>query len=225
MNNLLISFLYLIFTFTVTLILFIKYGKFGLYSWMCLLVIICNIQTMKLSEIFGLTISLGNISYGALFLTTDIISEKYGRNSATEATNLSFVFMILFTILMYLFLQYTPSNSDFSQNAFETIFNFIPRITLGSSTAYCFSQRYDAYLYETFKKKYNKVWISNNVSTLISQVLDTTIFALIAFVGTMKLNEIISLMITMIIFKWIIAIIDTPFMLITTKIKNIKELE
>ena len=86
---------------------------------MCLLVVICNIQTIKLSEIFGLTISLGNISYGALFLTTDIISEKYGRSSATEATNLSFVFMILFTILMYLFLQYTPCNSDFSQNAFK----------------------------------------------------------------------------------------------------------
>ena len=75
------------------------------------------------------------------------------------------------------------------------------------------------------KKKYNKVWISNNVSTIISQVLDTTIFVLIAFVGTMKLNDIISLMITMIIFKWIIAILDTPFMLITTKIKNNKGLE
>lgn len=168
---------------------------------------------------------LGNISYGALFLTTDIISEKYGRSSATEATNLSFVFMILFTILMHLFLQYTPCNSDFSQNAFETIFSFIPRITLGSLTAYCFSQRCDAYLYEKLKKKYNKVWISNNVSTIISQVLDTTIFVLIAFVGTMKLNEIISLMITMIIFKWIIAILDTPFMMITTKIKNNMELE
>ena len=190
MNNLFVSLLYLIISFSATLVIYKRFGKFGLYSWMCLLVVICNIQTIKLSEIFGLTISLGNISYGALFLTTDIISEKYGRSSATEATNLSFVFMILFTILMYLFLQYTPCNSDFSQNAFETIFSFIPRITLGSLTAYCFSQRCDAYLYEKLKKKYNKVWISNNVSTIISQVLDTTIFVLIAFVGTMKLNEI-----------------------------------
>ena len=168
MNNLFVSLLYLIISFSATLVIYKRFGKFGLYSWMCLLVVICNIQTIKLSEIFGLTISLGNISYGALFLTTDIISEKYGRSSATKATNLSFVFMILFTILMYLFLQYTPCNSDFSQNAFETIFSFIPRITLGSLTAYCFSQRCDAYLYEKLKKKYNKVWISNNVSTIIS---------------------------------------------------------
>lgn len=148
---------------------------------MCLLVVICNIQTIKLSEIFVLTISLENISYGALFLITDIISEKYDRNSVTTATNLSFVYMILFTILMYMFLQYIPCSSDFSQEAFVTIFDFIPCITLGSLTAYYLSQRCSAYLYEKLKKKYNNVWISNNVNTIISQVLDITIFVLIAF--------------------------------------------
>ena len=71
---------------------------------MCLLVVICNIQIIILSKIFELTILLGNISYGVLFLTTDIISEKYGRNSVNTATNLSFVYMILITILMYMFL-------------------------------------------------------------------------------------------------------------------------
>lgn len=192
---------------------------------MCLLVIICNIQTIKLSEIFGFTISLGNISYGALFLTTDIISENYGKDSANNATNLSTIFMILFAILMYIFLQYKPCSSDFSQSAFETIFNFIPRITLGSLLAYYFSQRCDAYIYNYLKNKYKKVWISNNISTIISQILDTIIFVLIAFIGTTELNDIISLMITMIVLKWIIAILDTPFMLLATKIKNAKELE
>ena len=73
MNNLFVSLLYLIISFSATLVIYKRFGKLGLYSWMCLLVVICNIQTIKLSEIFGLTISLGNISYGALFLTTDII--------------------------------------------------------------------------------------------------------------------------------------------------------
>ena len=75
MNNLLISIIYLILSFSLTLFIYNKYGKYGLYSWICVLVIICNIQTIKLADIFGLTISLGNISYGALFLSTDILSE------------------------------------------------------------------------------------------------------------------------------------------------------
>ena len=77
MENIIISAIYLILSFAITIFCYKKYGKYGLYIWMSVLVIICNIQTTKISELFGLTISLGNISYGALFLTTDILTEKY----------------------------------------------------------------------------------------------------------------------------------------------------
>ena len=91
MVNILISAIYLIISFTLTLLCYKNYGKFGLYIWMCLLVIISNIQTIKLSEILGLTVSLGNISYGALFLTTDILNEKYEKKSANTSIKLSFM--------------------------------------------------------------------------------------------------------------------------------------
>ena len=70
------------------------------------------------------------------------------------------------------------------------------------------------------KKKYNKVWISNNVSTFISQTIDTLLFVLLSFIGIMNTNDIIQMIITMLLFKWGIALFDTPFMLLTTKIKN-----
>ena len=178
-----------------------------------------------MSEIFGFTISLGNISYGAIFLTTDILSEKYGKDSTNNAIKLSFIFMIVFAILMYTFLHYKPSQSDFSQDALMTIFNYIPRITFGSLLAYYFSQNIDALLYSKLKHKYNKVWISNNVSTFISQAIDTLIFVSISFFGVLSFKEIIDLMITMLILKWIIAILDTPFMIIVSIINNNKELE
>ena len=70
------------------------------------------------------------------------------------------------------------------------------------------------------KKKYNKVWISNNVSTFISQTIDTLFFVLLSFIGIMNTTDIIQMIITMLLFKWGIALLDTPFMLLTTKIKN-----
>ena len=225
MNNIIISIIYLILSFIVTVLCYKKFGKFGLYIWMSVLIIMCNIQTIKIAEIFGFTISMGNISYGAIFLTTDILSEKYGKEFSIKATKISFISMVLFAIFMYLFIYYTPSEVDFSQEALVTIFNYIPRITVGSLLAYYISQRTDAYIYDKLKWKYNKVWISNNVSTFISQVLDTLIFVNIAFIGTMNLREMSQLIITMIIFKWIIAILDTPFMIFITKIKNNQELE
>ena len=224
MENIIISAIYLILSFAVTIFCYKKYGKYGLYIWMSVLVIICNIQTTKISELFGLTISLGNISYGALFLTTDILTEKYGKNSTYNATKISFITMAIFALLMYIFLQYRPSKIDFSQDALVTIFSYVPRVTVGSLLAYYISQRCDAFLYSKLKAKYNKVWISNNVSTMISQILDTLIFVTIAFVGIMNYTEIIDLIITMILFKWVIALLDTPFMILVTKIKDNQEL-
>lgn len=223
MNNVFISIIYLLLSFILTILCFKKYGKYGLYIWMCVSVIICNIQTIKTSEVFGLIISLGNISYGSIFLSTDILSEKYGEEAAKQATKLSFITMVIFTIFMQIFLQYEPSSIDESQNALSIIFNCMPRISLGSLLAYYVSQNCDAKIYSFMKKKYNRVWLSNNVSTFISQIVDTIIFTSIAFIGTMDFTDIINLMITMIIFKWIIAIFDTPFIMIINKIKN-KEL-
>lgn len=220
MNNLLISILYLFITFILTVLCFKKYGKYGLYIWMCISVIICNIQTIKVAEIFGLTISLGNISYSSIFLCTDILSEKYGKDSTKKATRLSFMVMIIFTLLMQLFLLYSPSKADFSQDALLTIFSCLPRMTLGSLTTYYLSQMCDAKLYNYLKNKYHKVWISNNGSTFISQIVDTVIFVSISFIGLMSTKDIISLIVTMLCFKWIIALLDTPFMILVTKIKN-----
>lgn len=224
MENIIISAIYLILSFAITIFCYKKYGKYGLYIWMSVLVIICNIQTTKISELFGLTISLGNISYGALFLTTDILTEKYGKNSTYNATKISFMTMAIFALLMYIFLQYKPSKIDFSQDALVTIFSYVPRVTAGSLLAYYISQRCDAFLYSKLKAKYNKVWISNNVSTMISQIVDTLIFVTIAFVGIMNYTEIIDLIITMILFKWVIALLDTPFMILVAKIKDNQEL-
>lgn len=222
MINTVISIIYLFLSFIATILCFKEYGKYGLYIWMCVLVIICNIQTVKIAEMFGLTISLGNISYGALFLTTDILSEKYGKKATIMATKLSFITMIIFTIFMYLFLQYKPSYIDTSQDALMQIFNCIPRITIASLTSYYCSQRCDAYLYSKLKEKYNKIWISNNVSTFISQTIDTLIFVSLSFIGVMNFSNIVEMIITMILFKWVIALLDTPFMLLTSRIKNME---
>ena len=188
MTNIFISIIYLILSFAITILCFKKYGKYGLFIWMCVSVIISNIQTIKIAEIFGVTVSLGNISYGALFLTTDILSEKYGKKTTNNATELSFIAMIVFAILMTIFLQYKPSDIDSSQNALLVVFGYIPRITVASLIAFYVSQCCDLYLNNKLKIKYNKIWINNNVSTIVSQTVDTLIFVLVSFIGVMNLE-------------------------------------
>lgn len=222
--NLIYAAIYLAITFTLTILCYKKYGKNGLYIWICFNIIISNIQTIKISEFFNFTTSLGNISYASIFLATDILNEKYGLEANKKGVKLSFILMIVFTILMTLFLKFEPSNIDTSQKNLEVIFGYIPRITLASLTAYLISQTFDAYTYSYLKRKFNKLWLSNNGSTIMSQTLDTFIFTTLAFIGTMSINDMLEICITMLIFKYIIAFLDTPFMYIVNNIKEVDEL-
>ena len=58
----------------------------------------------------------------------------------------------------------------------------------------------------------------------MSQTVDTFIFTILAFIGTMPISEMLEIMVTMLIFKYIIAILDTPFMYIVKNIKKVNEL-
>lgn len=223
--NLILSIIYLFLSFLLTIICYKKYGKIGMYIWMCLGVIISNIQTIKMASLFGLTVSLGNISYGTVFLTTDILSEVYGEKTTKQAIKLSFLVMIVFTLFMWLFLQYEPSSLDTSQKALETVFGYIPRITLGSMVAYYISQTCDAKLYAVLKRYCSKIWLRNNVSTFISQIVDTTLFLIISFAGLMSFSSLVELFLTMIFFKILIAILDTPFIYIAKKFEKINEIQ
>ena len=56
--------------------------------------------------------------------------------------------------------------------------------------------------------------------SLTSQFIDTTIFTLIAFTGTVSFKELVSLIFTTYILKAIVAVLDTPVLYIAKKIKN-----
>ncbi|WP_145453410.1 queuosine precursor transporter, partial [Staphylococcus epidermidis] len=73
------------------------------------------------------------------------------------------------------------------QPAFETIFSAAFRVTLASLLSFLISQNLDVTVFHRLKKRHGekKLWIRNNASTMISQLVDTTIFITIAFYGTM----------------------------------------
>ena len=47
---------------------------------------------------------------------------------------------------------------------------------------------------------------------MISQLLDSVIFTIIAFWGLLPQSEFIQILITTYVLKWIVAAVDTPFL-------------
>ena len=55
------------------------------------------------------------------------------------------------------------------------------------------------------------IWLRNNVSTIISQFIDTVIFITIAFYGVFPNNVVLSIIIGQWFIKILVALVDTPF--------------
>ena len=218
-----LSILTLVLSFILVIVMYKYLGKVGLFLWICLSTIIANIESVKLITLFGIETSLGNILYGSTFLATDIINVKYGEKEAKKTIVVGFVSMMIMTLFMTLCLLYSPSINDFSQSSLKTIFTINIRVSIASIIAFSISQLIDARLFQILHKKYNKLWLSNNASTMICQIVDTIIFSIITYYGLVSNNSLFQIIVSMYLFKFIIALCDTPFIYIASKIKNVKE--
>jgi len=198
--------------FAVFLLFYRFSGKTGLFIWIGIATVIANIQVTKLIDFFGFTITLGNILYATTFMATDLLSENYSKESASKSIKVGFISFICMIILMKISVMFIPAEADFVSSSLNTIFDFMPRISLASLAAFAVSQYHDVWAYDFWKRKFPEtrfIFIRNNMSTVVSQLIDSTIFTLVAFAGVYEFNVLISIILSTCILKWIIAVLDT----------------
>lgn len=208
-------FLLLLANFSAILFSYRFFGKLGLYIWIPIATILANIQVLKMVDLLSIGVTLGNITYASSFLVTDILSENYGKKSAQKAVFIGFFSLTTTVIIMNIALMFKPNEFDFIQESLQNIFSLLPRIALASLIAYGVSQLHDVWAYNFWKNLFpgmKFLWLRNNASTMVSQLLDSVIFTFIAFWGLLPQSEFIQILITTYAIKWIVAAIDTPFL-------------
>ena len=140
---------------------------------------------------------------------------NYGEKSAKKAVYIGFFSLAATIIIMQIALMFKPNEFDFIQESLKTIFAILPRIALASLVAYGISQFHDVWAYKLWKKLFPGIrflWLRNNASTMVSQLLDSVIFTFIAFWGLLPQSEFIQILITTYVLKLIVAAVDTPFL-------------
>ncbi|MCR5626007.1 MAG: queuosine precursor transporter [Lachnospiraceae bacterium] len=203
------------------------FGKNALFVFSVFGTLLGNIAVCKCIDLFGFSATAGNVLYAALFLITDILSEKYGKAEAKKAVKYSFVIMLLWLIGSQLILMFEPNANDYINDSLKVVFGIVPRITIASLLGYICSQNIDVFLYHLIWEKTGEgkkmLWLRNNGSTLVSQAIDTLIFVTLAFWGTYPKDVFISVLLTTYLFKAVVALLDTPFIYIARKIKPVEE--
>ncbi|MCY1152410.1 MAG: queuosine precursor transporter [Sphaerochaetaceae bacterium] len=178
--------------------------------------VLVNTIGTKIISLFEVRVSVGIFFMPILFLVTDIIGEVKGKKRALYYVRLSTIMLIFLFLMVALCVAIPPHSSYHLDSEYKDIFGSTLRMTLASLISFTVSQNIDILIFSIVKKitKEKHLWIRNNISTMISQLFDTTIFMFIAFYNiNPKFNTafIVSLIIPYWIFKVIFALIDTPF--------------
>lgn len=217
--------------FSLTVLASRFFGEHGLIAWTALATILANIEVLILVRAFGLEQTLGNVLFASTFLATDILSELYGKKAAARAVYTGIFTSAVFLVISQSWLLYTPGAGDRVSAAIHDIFSNTPRLIIVSFVVYAISQRLDVWLYHKwwnlterrFGDRKRGLWIRNNGSTLISQLINAALFNLGAFWGVYSGKTLVSIVISTYAIYIFTSILDTPFIYLARRIAKKEE--
>lgn len=200
------------------LLWFRLFGEAGLFAFTVFATIAANIEVLILVDAFGMEMTLGNILFATTFLVTDILSETHGKDTAKRAVHLGICTSVLFILVSQSWLLYTPAAGDWVSPAMRAVFSNTPRMMLASLAVYAIAQVFDVWLYHKWwsvttarcgdSRRF--LWLRNNGSTLISQLVNSVLFTLFAFYGAYEVKTLVSIALSSYVIFIFTSLLDTP---------------
>ena len=212
--------------------------------FICAMTMLNIVGITRFIQLGPMSLALGVLPYPLTFLCTDLICELYGKARANFMVTVGLGLNFLILAILYIgnlvpsvapdavppwqVIQLAESialpNGNIVEGSIE-LYDLIYACTSGavfaSMIAYIAAQYCDVHLFHFLKRmtKGKHLWIRNNFSTLISQMVDSFTVIVVTFGATFyrgetTLQTMLILMASNYFFKFSVAIIDTgPFYL------------
>ena len=162
--------------------------------------------------------SVGIFLFPLSFLVTDIMVEIWGGKAIRSLIWATIIVLFLVLGVTALATVLPPADRFAAYDeAYRTIFRGSLRFTAASIVAFALSQAHDVWAFEVWKRatKGRMLWLRNNASTVVSQLIDTVVFMLIAFWGVGEQFTLAFVLGSMVppywLLKILMALLDTPF--------------
>ncbi|MGD2269889.1 MAG: queuosine precursor transporter [Desulfobacterales bacterium] len=170
---------------------------------------IASLLANKIIHVFGFFVPAGVLAYSVTFLMTDVISEIWGKHTAKLTVLGGFIGLLVVLFLIQISLIWPKAPFWNHEAAYQSILGSTSRIIIASFIAYLFSQLHDVWAFHFWKKITGgrHLWLRNNFSTAVSQLIDSILFISIAFYGVLPVGSLIW---GQWVVKLAIALLDTP---------------
>ena len=222
--NTLLLFGELVVCFAAVVLIAKLFGKYGLIAWMGIASILANIITAKTSNILGLDAAQGTILFASTFLCTDILCEKYGKETARIGVLVGLFSSLALIISTQIALLYTPVDYDYANEPMQILFGLNLRITAASIVMYAIANLADIAVFDKLKQMTGGkwLWMRNNIATILCNCLENFGFIFLAFLGIYTAGQCFEIAIATSVVEIVAAVCDTPFAYIGRKVKPLR---
>ena len=158
------------------------------------LLFVSNLAAAKLWDFFGIAVDGGIVMFPLTYVLGDLIVEFYGEKRARTVVVAGLVLNVL-AILSLTVVRLLPAYPGWEgQEAFAETLGFVPRIVIGSLTAYAASQLLNNYVFEKIRARTGKkrVLVRFLGSSVWAHFVDSAIFETVAFLGVLSFGEFLA---------------------------------
>jgi uncharacterized integral membrane protein (TIGR00697 family) len=201
----------------------------GIFVVNALLAELIGVKIFSVDQLMGLpgNLTAGVLIWPAVFITTDIINEYFGRAGVLRISLLTAALLVYAFGVVFLTTKLPPaafwldankvdgSGRPFDVNfAYQSIFRQGLGIIVGSLVAFLIGQVLDATIFQTLRRLTGSrlIWLRATGSTLVSQLVDSFVVLFVAFYlfGNWTMAQVLSVANANYWYKFASALLLTP---------------
>lgn len=180
-----------------------------------------TLTSQKIITILGIfSLSAASIWFSLLtFPVTDTICNEFGKSKAHLAVFVGWSAMLIATVMANVTAALPAANSFLPhEETFDFLMTHSIRFVIVGTFSFVIAQLLDNEIFHFLKTKTEGryLWLRNNVSTALSQSVNTAIFVTGLFWGIRDFMGILELFAGTMVIKLAIALFDTPLLYLAT---------
>lgn len=179
------------------------------------LYLVSNIMAVKVIGLLNIFyFDAGTITFPFAYMLGDVLTEIWGYRTARRVILMTFVCNVILVVCTQIGV-WLPSPDYLSETAgaYNHVFDYVPRIVIGSLAGFLLGELSNAWLMERIKRWTNgrRLWVRTIGSSAVGYVFDTLPFVLIAFLGVVSTHDLIYMLVFQYVSKLLIeAVFGTP---------------
>jgi len=174
--------------------------------------ITANVIAVKLIDLFGWIVPAGVLIFPLSYVTGDVLTEVYGYRQARRVIWLGFICNAVVVVAVWLGQILPPAGFWDGQAAYERILGYTPRLLVASFAAYLVGEFTNSFVLAKMKvaTRGRWLWMRTIGSTLVGQGLDSIVFIVLAFAGSMPGMVLAAAVVTQWLVKTTYEVAATP---------------